>query len=67
MGYRYKDFRFRNEYRNTLAAILRTDPRKIFELPGDYDHIPEPMSQEEMKAQAIRLGYADKLGIKAEC
>lgn len=63
LGYELKEHKNVHKYRNVLAAILREKPRKIFELPGDYDHIPDPMTQDEMIAQANKLGYAHLLGI----
>ena len=66
-GHRIKELKEMRQYRSILGGLTHQDPRKIFELPGDYDHVPEPMTQEEMKAQAIKLGYAHLLGIEGEC
>jgi hypothetical protein len=67
-GYKIKEFQQVKMYRNLMGAAAGIDPRKIFELPGDYDHIPDPLTQEEMILQAKKLGYAHLLGIKeGEC
>lgn len=66
LGHKYKEYKEDVRYRNILGGLLRTDPRKLYYLPGDYNNVPEQMTQEEMKAQAIKLGYAHLLGIGGE-
>ena len=67
LGHRLRELQHAREHRSILGYSAGIDPKKIYELPGDYDHVPDPMSQEEMIAQARELGYAHLLGIKPEC
>ena len=66
IGHQKKTLNDLHKYRNILGSILRTDPKKIFSLPGDFDHVPKPMTQEEIEQELIRLGVGKFHGIKAE-
>lgn len=38
LGHQKKEFDNTHRYRNMLAAVLRTDPKKLFEMPGDINY-----------------------------
>lgn len=44
------------KHRTILSYISGKDPREIMPLPGDYDHVPKQMTQDEINARIEKLG-----------
>jgi len=59
-GYQRKDINDYRKVRMIIAAqIGEKDPRRVFELPGDFDHL-EVMTQEQIDAHCKKFGL-DKI------
>lgn len=43
-----------------LGAQIGKDPRKVIPLPGDWDHVPKMLSQDESKKVLAKYGV-DKI------
>lgn len=57
LGHKIKELSHLREYRNKLAAALHQEPRKLFELPGDFDRIPSQNGTEENLKILAKHGY----------
>lgn len=50
-----------------VAAELRTDPRQVITLPGDYDEVPRLKSTEDNMEYLKSIGFDYLFNKKATC